>query len=335
MTTLAVKISGVPSNPDVRSVEAPGETGKLKVNNGTILITDASGDVVVKSVPLDYAAASNNATGQVITDIPANSAFVYIVANVPTPTGNLSSVKIQTMNITSQSDYTNVALANAGGDAAAISPAPDAASPATASITLVPLVSRVELHSIKGVANMADNTDDDYVKITGFKVDGVYLDSYYPQFTLAGLESGALVDEGSDTGFTIADVGPWTADATPVAKPTAPTVWAHNVVAKGAPRFIIKISEVTAEDKDGPVTEVVTPEDPDPVTLSGKTFWLSMNTTQPYNGVTSFERGKIYVVEALEFNSNHLFTLPNPVQLDLKVNVTVQDWVIEKVTGNL
>lgn len=236
MTTLAVKISGASVAPDnVRSVEAPGEVGKLKVNNGTIFITDASGDVVVKSVALDYAAASNTATGQVITDIPSTSSYVYIVANMPAPSGNMSAIKAQTMNIVTQSDYKGVAMANAGGDIAAITPAPDAASPATAKVTLVPLVSRVELHSIKGGANMTDTSDEDYVNITGFKVDGVYLDSYYPAFTLAGIESGTLVDEGSDTGFTIGDVGPWSA-VTSVATPVAPAVWAHNVVAKGAPR---------------------------------------------------------------------------------------------------
>ncbi len=251
-TTLAIRVSGVSttSNPNVRSVEEPGGPGQLQISNGTILITDASGDVVVHSVPLDYATAST--TGQIINDIPASSANVYIVANATVVNGNMSAVFADVKSISSQSNYRNVALANDGGTPVAINIAPlGSTTPSTASVTLVPLISRVELHSIVGGENMADNTDDDYVKITGFTVEGVYLDSYYPGFTLNGMESGTLVSEGQDSGFAIGDIGPWAADAGTITATPSPDVWAHNVVAKGAPRFIVKLSNVTAEDGSG------------------------------------------------------------------------------------
>lgn len=338
-TTLAVKISGVKTTaPDLRSVEAPGATGELKVVSGTILIMDTGGNTVVKKVALDYATAST--TGQVIADIPSNSSYVYVVANTTTVNGDLSNVLDEVKTVGPNSDYTVVPMANAGGSAVLITPAVAPSQNATVAVTLVPLLSRVELHSVRGEANMADNTDDDYVNITGFTVEGVYLDSYYPGFTLDGASDGVIVSEGKDTGFAIGDVGSWAAAAGVAKAFTAPDpakVWAHNVVANGAPRFIVQLTNVTAEDKDGPITEIVDPADPtgDPIVLSGQVFWLSMNRTQPYNEMSVFERGKIYVIDELVFNSSHLFTIPNPDQFNLQVNVSVQDWVIEKVTANL
>ncbi len=347
---LALRIN----TPASRVVETAGASGQIQVNSGFVYIADASGTIIHEAA-LNYADATST-TGQLITGIPSNSSSVYIIANVSKPSdtdaATLTSLKSVSLPITGQTNYKSVALANNGGTEATIAAPASDGLPATVSLTIAPLISRVELSGVLGKDNAGELASDgtttitsahaEYVKITGFRVKGVFLTSYYKEFTLSGASSGSQENVTSGaTSFETGDLANISATNNGsgdfVARPAG--VWAQNVVAKGLPRFIIKISDVTATGVGGSAVTNIVNKAGEELTLSGAEFYLTMSSTNPYSGAqapsTDFARGKIYQIAELEFNSSHLFTLPAEESLDLKVNVTLQDWSPAPVTGNL
>lgn len=333
------------SNPSLRSIEDPATTGNITVSgtNAWIFIANATGNIV-KEVALDYSTASS--TGQTITGIPEDAASVFIVANVTKPADvtTLSKIKEAVYNVADYANYKTTPLANATGEAGLIDPPATTGDPATVSVQLSPVISRIELTKVRATANGTDTTDPGYIKITGFNVTGVYLNGYYKKFMLTSAASGDVID-GTD--LALGDAGTWTAAADAVvstdfsAVAAAGKVWAHNVVAQGTPRLIIRIEGVTATDGSGaPITNILdasTPDDlTDEVALAGQTFYLSMHASNPYNEVSgNFERGKVYQINELVFSADNLFTVPQLEDLDLLINVSIKDWVLAPITGNL
>lgn len=233
---LSIKIAGViPS----KALEAPGLTavGTITLNSGHIFIVNPLG-VVTYSEALNVSQATG--AGQILGQDVAADSRVYVIGNIPagdvgaiTALTDIASIQAAVSAMTTQSDYKTAALANSNGQPAAIVPA--AGNTATATVSIKPLISRLELTQVKGAGD-----------ITAFTVAGVYVDSYYPSFTYGGSYSGTIFSQGQSTTFTgIGDVGPWAAAGTPkVAAPTSGNVWAHNVASGALPRFIIALEGV-------------------------------------------------------------------------------------------
>lgn len=316
---VSIKIAGVIQS-GTRAVEAPGETaaGTIQLTGGHIFVIDPLG-AVTHNEALNVAQATN--TGQTLgAQVPADSR-VYIIGNIPAADQaaiagltNWSGIQAATSAMTTQGDYTEAALANSNGAPAAITVT--GTTTATATVSIKPLISRLELVQVKGGAN-----------IKAFTVTGVYVDSYYPSFTYGGSYSGTIFSQGQGGTFSgIGDAGTWAATGTPlVASPDLGLgdneLWAHNVASGGLPRFIIALTGIKYDDGG---TEV---------DLGNTTSYYL--TVTGYTGVTAFERGKIYRIggtNGITFDEDDLGLTPNPVDIDLTLTVSIEEWVL--VTPN-
>ncbi|MCD8267226.1 MAG: hypothetical protein LUD46_01295 [Parabacteroides sp.] len=201
--SLSIKIAGV-THSGTKAIEGPGKTlGSITLTGGSIFIINHLG-AITKSEPLSVTAATGS-TGQVISGIATDSR-VYIIGNIPTSFDittlhSFADIQAATSAMTAQTDYTKAALANSDGQAATITLG--SGNTASATISIKPLISRMELTQVKGTGN-----------IKGFTVAGVYVDSYYPAFTYVGGYSGTIFEQEQSTIFTgIGDNGTWAANS--------------------------------------------------------------------------------------------------------------------------
>ena len=321
MTQLSVRINGVTAT---RAVEAPGSKvpGTIKFipdGNHSIFVINPQGDVI-KYVDLDVIEAVSPA-GQELSDVPAD-ARIYIIANIPDDDAatiqglaTWNAIKAATSDMVTQVDYKEAALANSTG-----APVGFAAvnGEATVNVSIKPLISRLELVQVK-------TTDNKTGDITAFKVTGVFVDSYYPEFTYVGSGSGSPFAQGQSAIFNgIGDEGDWAAESSPLAaKPGDDVVWAYQVAAAGVPRLIIRLEDVK-----------YTPNSEEEIELEG-IYYL---TVSGYKTITEFERGKIYRIggaDGITFTYEDLSLTANPVDITLSVEVTIEEWDIEEPDAEL
>ena len=332
---LTIKLSGVvQSAPGTRAVEGQGSTavGTIQLQNGHIFVIDALG-VVIENEALNVGQATTGG-GQIMTNPVPSDSRVYIIGNIPAgdaatiPTlGTFGAIQTAVSAISSQTNYRQAALANSDGAPAAIT-VNAGGTTADVNVSIKPLISRMELVQVKGKAN-----------IKSFDVTGVYVDSYHPNFTYVGGFNGTMHSQGSSKTFTqiladgMGDTGTWTAtDAATsgifIADPQTGAngdVWAYQVASGALPRFIIELDNISYEDASSAV-----------VTLTGKHYL----TVQSYTGLGSltFERGKIYRIGAtngIEFDEDDLGTTPNPTDLQLTVEVSIDEWDLVTPGANL
>jgi hypothetical protein len=313
-TRLSIRLAGVVSPS--RAVEAPGliAANTIQLTGGHIFIISPLGAVIDQAA---LVVAEAQGAGQAFPrEVPADSR-VFILGNVPSdaPAMNtlttLDAVKAVACAVTTQTDYTGATLANSDGQ-----PAGFAASDgeATVAVSIKPLISRLELVKIEGKSD-----------ITAFTVTGVYVDDYYPSFTLGGGYSGTKFSLGSTTAYTgdafYKNEGAWAAAGTPLAAtPEASVgsgeVWAYNVAPGSLPRLIVRLSGVKYDAGEGEVDLGATPH------------YLTM-TGYDNLGSATFERGKIYRLSSgIEFDHDDLGLTPNPVDIDLTVTVAIDEWVV-------
>lgn len=310
-TQLSIKLSGVVTT---KAIEDQGDTspGTIQLNNGYVFVLDLS-DAVIHKEPLKVNEAKAE-PGQRLLEKVATDSRVYIIGNIPEgfdPSGlsNLAGIKAAESAITTQTQYTEVALANSDGVPAAFNTSADATT-ATVTVSIKPLISRIELVKVSGMEN-----------IKSFKVTGVYVDSYMPNFTYGGTGTGTVHEQMQSTDFTnlisfYKNEESFTAGGTPItAAPADSKVWAYNVASGGLPRLIIRLEGITYE-KSGVLIDV-----------SSNTYFL---TVTGYEGnLTMFERGKIYRLggaNGIVFNDENLASNPNTTDVSLMVRVEINEW---------
>jgi hypothetical protein len=319
--TLKIVSSGHAA-PETKSTGAPGSGIKASINNGHVFIIDLWGNIIDDHA-LNVSQATS--TGQVIPSIPAD-ARIFVLGNVPadvvvtTPT-TLTELLAEASDIFAQTNYAVPALGNANSTPVAITATSTTAG--TANVQIRPLYSRLELAQVVG----GTNADGDMV--TTFTVTGVYVDSWYPKFTVAGLNSGTVYEQLTDpdlTGNLMGIAGNWAATGAPGAMVSIPGtghVWYFHVPAGGLPRLIVRVTGVKYElASDGSIVD-----------LSADTYYV---TVKGYNvsgtPLTAFEAGRIYQIGGsggITFNApEHLHTVPNPTDIDLTLNVDILDWVV-------
>ena len=322
MTQLSVRIHGAVST---RAVELSGSNvaGTIQIPSGgnhSIFVISPQGNVI-EYVDLD-ADEVLSASGQVLPVSVRADSRVYIICNIP----NDDAATIQALTtfgaiqsaisaIATQTDYTEVTLANVTGVPVGFTAIN---GEATVNITIGPLVSRLELVKVQAAVNSVGDI------ISTFSVTGVYVDDYYPEFTYTGGGSGTPFTQGQSTEFYgIGDAGDWIASGTPLAAmPDDNKIWAHQVVSKGVPRFIIRLEDVKYIPNGG--SEIAL-SDTYYLTVKGYTFGG--------NPVTNLERGKIYRIGAnngITFTYDDLSLTPNPVDINLNVMVSIQEWMIDE-----
>ena len=355
---LTIQIAGASAT---RAVGAHAEEDGTEIENGYIFVFNPDGEFV-HGEALNITSAQL-ATGQTLTQPVPSVSTVYIVGNIPGGLGALNSniatifgdlepdletVLAATSTLTNASAlvtdadaYESAPLANSNGEPAAIAFDRAGANEGDRDIyksvvQLSPLVSRLELFALQGDSNEEgeNGETEENGTIVGFDVTGVYVDDYRTAFTYNGYGSGAAYAMGLDIANAgiYKDEATWSADDDEttgvfVASPAGSDVWAYNVVpglenSTDAPvsRLIIRLENVVWRPDGGAANG----DDDQPLGVR----YLTVNG---YNGVTKFERNKIYRIggdEGITFSVDDLGFTINPTDVTLFVTVSVLDWVL-------
>lgn len=364
---LSIKLAGV-VNSSTRAIEVPGvETeGTIELENGHIFVLNPAGNVTYNEA-LDVDAAMGVA-GQTLAKDVASDSRVYILGNIPADAtivpANLTSLTeiqaasdamttVEMIGSTATQSYMTAPLANVGGTPATIllngvtdadPDTGDTVVEATATVTINPLISRIELGKVTGNEWVA-----------AFTVAGVYVDDWYPSFTYGGSFAGKMFQQKTGTDFTLntlKDEGTWAAvgvdtDEEPttanlfVATPDATgSVWAHNVAAGGLPRLLIKLTGVKYYPEDLNTKLPITDAAAEDLQVQSGDLYLTVTS---YTGVTTFERGKIYNIggdtegdgDGITFGPDDTGKTPNPGNVTLNVTVKITEWDVVYPTANL
>ncbi|MFV0538175.1 MAG: hypothetical protein ACK5M3_12505 [Dysgonomonas sp.] len=183
--------------------------------------------------------------------------------------------------------------------------------------------------------------------ITGFRVDGIFIDNYYYQAAVDGtVVIGNLINNISDATLFLDNSSVYTtarktfvydyfsSGITASSKIAAPTgdesyVWGYNLFANTAssgsfaiPRIVIRLSEITTSDLS---------------TYNGTQFITVKGLKEGSTSLTSIDAGKVYNIGAgaLTFDESDLTPAPNMSAIDVTVIVTLAEWEVVSVTPEL
>jgi hypothetical protein len=325
----------------MRSIEDAGAGEKAIVGlpedgfYGFIYVISAAG--VATPYELVVGEASSSA-GQFLGEVNLNS-WVYVVANVPAAQkdrfamlSTLEDIKAATTAITTQKDYMTVALANKNAEEEPVVD-PDGDGEALAEVVLTPLISRLELTAVRAKPLNSD-------VITSFRVAAVYVDKFYRDFRWDGqgvnvYQMGTMPDYAQVVDFGMGDEKVFSSTPEPTGSTCAVMnmdgaghVWAYNVPAGGLPMLIVKVEDVRVNGDENFETTLV---DGSTVKVSQQKFYLTV-TGYTHMATTTFERGFIYNVDAIEFDVDDLkYTYPNPSDVELTVKISVDPWQLKSI----
>lgn len=289
--TLAVRLAGAGGTRAVE--ETVGATpSAATLENGYIFIfgDNGSGTLALAQSPIAVTAAATTPTGQLIltpiSDSEAVTESVFVIGNLPddasfdiadfavgtaTPADVMAVGELITTLPASGADFVvsaPLATVDAGTkDFAAQDITFDSSDlTASVSISLLPVVSRIELAGIT-VGSLADREDPDYEAVTvntGFDLTGIFLNDYYNQYTWSGSfeDTNAIINQtktslvdGIDATagelgdiFTIAqkNVEYDTNKFVPVLAGSTSPVWAYNTTAGQLPKLMVRIQSPAA-----------------------------------------------------------------------------------------
>lgn len=322
-----VRINGV-QRASTRMIEAAAAQGQLVLSDGHIFVINAMGSIVY-SVALDVNAATT-APGQTITTPVSSDSRIYVLGNIPSSLDVSQFTTIEQLrnhqmllSHSEQTNYKSAMLANDTGSPASINKI-EGTSTATATVTISPLFSRIELAQVNGSAN-----------VEKFEVTGVFVDEYYSSFTLAGAGAGPILNQSVSTDFTgnIGDAAVWPSTVelgNAIATPGGTSVWAYHVASAGIPRLIVRLNHIYIDDDGDGASGTPT------VMLdnNGDGEGVRYVTVTGYIGDTAptvFQRGKFYQVQSITVNAsdddtNNIGQEPNPTAVTVTAQVNVTDW---------
>jgi hypothetical protein len=273
-----------------------------------------------------------------VNKVSANADEVYIIGNLPSgvlstaPTvgTTIASVIATSITIASQADETAVTLYGKAGITQGES------NTATATVALNAIDSRIEIAKISYSGT----------HLTGWKVDGIFLDRYYPTMGLGGTADASLFTQtvadnsAADLKYTN-NVSPYLTAAAgvlydwnddPIAAANSPLavtpeeskVWAYNVLtpasnsAANNPRIIIRLSALTAADGGA---------------YDGETRYLTVKKflDSSTGAEVTFTQGKVYKIADLSFADDNFAPVPNQSSVTVAVTVTPMKWDAQNV----
>lgn len=295
-------------------------------------------------------------TGGEIRNVPAAATKVYIVGNLPDDVNapvlseNISAVKDRVIKIATQSnDAGSVTDVTLYGDGAPLVDLPSVPNAKYAVVSVNAIASRIEIGKI------SYNGSTGFV--TGFQLDGIFVNHYYSQMSLSGrvstvLTNNIVVDNttanavymsGSssyaDAALFNYEAGGIGYNVTPVswqaANPDEPAdnnVWAYNVLAPtscdginvaalAAPHIVIRLSGfATTGDTPGKVY-------PGTQYLTVKEF-RKVGTNQV---IERLAPGYIYYITNLTFNESNLTDIPEEETVTAYVEAVLMTWTRQEV----
>jgi len=339
-----------------RAVATPttGTTKELIFNDGYLFFVNDF-DAITKRIEIKPAGYVPSLTddqviitslttggGHEIEGVPGNSTKVYMIGNIPADVtvpaiGDIKDVQALSIAVGTQNDVngtTTVSLYGTG-------PITDYATPVDnrkqAVIDVEVIAGRIELSKLTALA--AGN-------IKSFKIDGVYINRYWPSITLDGkAATTALVNNNVTSSFPVTAAGTGTPyeglklhdgyGDTPLAStdneavPATGKAWVYNVLAPTAklsdadtdaferPRIIVRLSDIVLKDPTASTGYDV------PMYLT-----MRLKTAAGTGEIASFDPGKIYQIDEVEFDENNLYDAPEKATISVNVTVTLVDWTI-------
>ncbi len=351
---LVVKLAnGAPAETRVFSGPGAAATNNITLRDGYIFIIDASGSVVARQA-LNPTAATSGA-GQTITGPIATNSKVYIIGNIPagfdvstlTTFDAIDRAVISLSKGNQPTSFRDAMVANTSGVAEQISvgtpSTPTTPGSATVNLAVSPLYSRLELWDVRGNGN-----------VSAFTVTGVFVDSYFSQFTPTGKAAGPIKYQRQSTDWTdnIGDTGNWPATGTtgnmissPNPNPSSVTqpqnVWAYHMAAADLPRVIVQLAPGMTYTGTGTVASPTA----QPTYITVKGYTAGVGTTVP----ASFQRGRVYRIgadatgtpyapgsqNALIIDPTKISSVPNDDYVTITARITVSDWTIVPLTPQI
>ncbi len=326
--TVKVVTSGIARAADKTTVPYGYKT---PVNDVTLYFLDGN-DRVVSSV--GYLTGAEITNGKTFTGISASAVKVYVVANTtnsangtplfPGLTGvslNQPKSVIETMAaaVGTQMNNSDMGIDNVvlSGENSFI---PVGATDYTASVTLTPAVCRFEVTSITANQSGVD-------KVTAFDLSGIYLNTYYSQFTIGGgfvagsyygLSNTEAELAGVDDVMKDVNLGKTGALTYSTSATDAARVWAYMMAVGNTPPMIVfKLDNVEVNGMGTlPSTKYVTVKN-----------FKDSGTGQ----LISPKRGEVYVIRDVAFTPNDITDNPHDEDISITVTVEVMGWKVYSV----
>ncbi len=301
--------------------------------------------------------------GGEIKNVPDAATKVFIVGNLPsgvtapTLTENISTIQNRVISLLSQSnDNGDLADATLYGEGQTLIAHPTVADTKYAKVEVNAITSRIEI----GAISYSHSTNF----VTSFQIDGIFLNHYYTEMSLASKVSTALThnvpqdnteadswyatgskylaanlgklfdyDQTNGLGFDVTAISKSAADP---AVSSDKNVWAYNVLAPksvdgtvvtalNAPHVVIRLSNlVTTGDTGSLPAEKIYPG----------TQYLTVKEFRKANDsslLESFAPGYIYYITNLTFNEANLTDVPESATVTVYVEAELMSWTREEV----
>ena len=324
---------------------------QVQFQNGYVYFVDGSGVItdvftIVTTTPTPETNEINLAAGSVSFDgVSGKSQHIYILGNVPALSyakgADISDVLAEAVEIKSQNNSLSAStVANVtlyGKTETAIN---HAGNPSTASLTVKPIGSRIEVKEFKAVK--IDNSTP--TAITTYRIDGIFLNNFYQKSTVAGVKTtnpnndkiyyakeangqtpvnfvtnGGVYTPANDGYIFNANeargIGTYTSATKVYAPTTSGNVWAYNLFAPEAgemPHLVVRVSGLNAE-----------------VGVGNQIRWMTVTKFVDADNTASevaFEPGKIYKIQSFEFNETNLDVAPEMKTVSALVTVSLVSW---------
>lgn len=336
--------------PGTRALGGSQGTQNVQFSNGYVYFVNGTTitDIfrLVSGTPAEGSNEVQISTSMSFDEVSGESNHIYIFGNIPAQTATVgqnintvanSAAQIQSLtNSTTASTLNNYYLFGKTVD-----PINHSGKVSTAAVTVRPIGTRIEVKELKAVEK---HPVDFPQQVTGYRIDGIFMNNIYTKSTLSGTKTAVESDftyYGKDNGQTPENFVPGkagglydpqyagitydanlsggiaTADAgTLIAKPAGTNVWAYNLLAPAGaafPHIVIRLSNITG-----------VPE------IGNELRWLTI--TKLLNSTTDAEvefiPGYIYTIESLEFNEyDHLGVAPEMKTVTATVTVSIPQWV--------
>lgn len=278
--------------------------------------------------------AIQSGSGFKFTNLDESVVSVYVVGNVPSgtlpataPGTTLDAINGKVQNISDQQtdNAASVVLANTGKKVktsfTSVAAATNGNLQFTVAVELTPIVSRIQIKKVS-----VDET------ITSFKLEGIYIDNFYPQMTIGGAFSGIDIVTADDKADFDATKEPYKTtnlydESTSglVQNPfgaTTPQVYGYQIFPttstahENVPYIILKISNI--------VTSSAATRN-----IPAGTYYVAVKAyknTGLSTSVTAFSPGFIYTIDDIPVSENNIVTDPTNSLINVTVNVTVKAW---------
>lgn len=325
--TVTVNFAAVASKSVDNSVAT---STKTSVKDGILLFYTEAG-VRVHS----YTLPTNPEGSHTIANVPTSATKVLMIANY-VASGNgvnyadfdaisLTDAKAKSIAISSlQSEGNGVENVILSGVEAPITAAEGSTAEqpkGQASVTVTPIVARVEIKSIGTKTEAVNN-------IVSYTLQGVFVPNHYANGAIVGAGTGALVLPAlanytanfSNGLFDFNEAGLTKDDAKVYAYHTFPAVGTANL-----PWIVIKVKDVKYNNG---VTETLYDE--------GREQFITVKSYKKSGvAVENFEAAKIYSLSAVNFGLDNLSSDPNNSPKSVTVDVTVTAWSVEEITPDI